>query len=360
MTSQAFHQPLLNWFWAQAADLPWRQDKNPYRIWLSEIMLQQTQITTVIPYFERFMENFPTVDALAAADQDTILKLWEGLGYYSRARNMHRTAQIVATDHNGHFPDSAAGLLELPGIGRYTAAAIASIAYGEATPVLDGNVIRVFSRLFDIADDVTQTSTKNQLWDLADEVMNPDHAGDYNQALMELGQKICKPRNPLCDKCPVREQCLAAERGVQSQRPVKAKKAKAPHYDVTVGLIRNTNGLLLIAKRPDDKLLGGLWEFPGGKQEAGESLQDCLKRELQEELAIDVSVGEFFIQVKHAFTHFKITLHVFECLHIGGEPQLIECADFAWVTEDQLSNYAFGKADRQVIAALHERRNMLF
>lgn len=358
--SDQFIAPLLAWFDTHAAELPWRQDRNPYRVWLSEVMLQQTQITTVIPYFDRFMENFPTVQMLAAADQDTVLKLWEGLGYYSRARNMHKAAQRVANELDGQFPTTAEGLQKLPGIGRYTAGAIASIAFDEPAPILDGNVIRVFSRLFDIDSDVTESATKNQLWDIAAQLVPQQNPGDYNQALMELGQKICKPKNPLCAECPISTYCQAYQKGTQAERPIKKKKAPTPHVDVTAGLIRNTQGELLIAKRPDDKLLGGLWEFPGGKQDDGETLQECLARELQEELGITVAVGAFFVQVKHAFTHFKITLHVFECDHVAGEPQAIECADWAWVSEEQLTNYAFGAADRQVIEALSQRRQMLF
>jgi A/G-specific adenine glycosylase len=299
---------------------------------------------------------------LAAAERDSVLKMWEGLGYYSRARNLHRAAQIVVEDFGGEFPNTAEALQQLPGIGRYTAGAIASIAFDESAPVLDGNVIRVFARLFDISADVSQTETKNDLWSIAEELVPKKSPGDYNQALMELGRTVCKPRNPLCEECPIRKFCRAYAENLQDERPVKKKRAPTPHYDVTAGLVRNGDGQLLIAKRPDDKLLGGLWEFPGGKQEDGESLQACLARELQEELAIVVEVGAFFVKVKHGFTHFKITLHVFECefLPEGGEPQAIECADWRWVAEDELEQYAFSAADRQVIAELNARGGMLF
>jgi len=358
----AFIHPLLNWYHAHAAALPWRVSQDPYRVWLSEIMLQQTQVTTVILYYERFLAVFPTVFELAGAERDSVLKMWEGLGYYSRARNLHKCAQMVAEEFGGKFPDSAESLQQLPGIGRYTAGAIASIAFDESAPVLDGNVIRVFARLFDISEDVSQTKTKNHLWDIAEELVPQENPGDYNQALMELGRMVCKPRNPLCEECPIREYCRAYAENLQDERPVKKKRAPTPHYDVTAGLIRNGNHQLLIAKRMDDALLGGLWEFPGGKQEDGESLPECLARELQEELAIQVEVGAFFVKVKHAYTHFKITLHVFECewLPKGGEPQAIECADWRWVTEDELEQFAFSAADRQVIEELNARSGMLF
>lgn len=357
----AFIPSLMRWYTEMAAALPWRVSTDPYRVWLSEIMLQQTQVTTVIPYYERFTAVFPTVEALAAADQDTVLKLWEGLGYYSRARNMHLAAKTVVEKHGGQFPTTADDLMTLPGIGRYTAGAIASIAFGEPTPVLDGNVIRVFSRLFDIDEDVTQSSVQNRLWELAEQLVPAANPGDYNQALMELGRTVCKPRSPLCGKCPVHDFCLAYQRGVQEGRPVKKKKAPTPHYDVTAGLIRNELNELLIAKRPDDKLLGGLWEFPGGKLDGNETLPECLQRELQEELGIQVEVGPFFVKVRHAYTHFKITLHVFECRYLpeGGSPQTLQCADWRWVAEADLGRYAFSAADRQVIEALNQRSYML-
>ena len=354
---------LLRWYDANKADLPWR-GAPPYHVWLSEVMLQQTQIDTVIPYYERFLEAYPTIHDLADAPLDDVLKQWEGLGYYSRARNLHKTAQIVSQQMNGEFPRSAVELQALPGIGAYTSGAVASIAFGESVPVVDGNVIRVLSRLLDVDEDVTQTSTKNKFWAIAEDLVPQKRAGDYNQSLMELGQKICTPRNPQCAECPVQAQCLAFANGTQAERPVKKKRAPTPHYDVAAGLIRNDDGKLLIAQRPNDGLLGGLWEFPGGKQEEGETLPECLKRELQEELAIEVEVQKFFVKVKHAFTHFKITLHAYECRYIGAidmydEPQTIEAQAWAWVTEDELDKYSFGKADRDVIAALRERKNML-
>ncbi len=359
-----FIPALLDWYDRRAADLPWRSTKpDAYRIWLSEIMLQQTRVDTVIPYYERFLTHYPDVQALAAASLDDVLKRWEGLGYYSRARNLHQTARIVAEENDGKFPKDVVGLLALPGIGRYTAGAIASIAYGVRAPVLDGNVMRVFARLTDLPDDVTQSATQKKLWSLADEWLPEEHSdgryGDYNQSLMELGRLVCTPKNPNCNGCPIREFCKAYVQGTQAERPVKKKKAPTPHYDVSAGLIRDGENRLLIGQRPLDGLLGGLWEFPGGKQENGETLPECLQRELREELAIEVEVGDLFVAVKHAFTHFKITLHAFECVYVSGPPQKIGVRDYAWVDEDDLDKYSFGKADRQVIAALKKRRGML-
>lgn len=361
----AFIEPLLAWFETTAADLPWRRTHDPYHIWLSEIMLQQTQVTTVIPYYERFLQAFPTIESLANAPQDDLMKQWEGLGYYSRVRNLQTAARQVMTEHNGVLPASADVLQTLKGIGRYTAGAVASIAFGEAAPVLDGNVIRVFARLYDIDDDVRQQRVKNAFWERAEALMAyvpAGRAGDYNQALMELGRTVCKPKNPDCHSCPVARHCAALAAGVQSERPVKTKKAPTPHYNVTCGLIWNAANELLIAKRPDDALLGGLWEFPGGKVEDGESLENCLARELNEELAIQVAVGPMYMKVKHAYTHFKITLHAFDCklLPESPAPQCVECAEFRWVTIRQLADYAFSRADRKIIADLLDRPNQLF
>ncbi len=351
---------LIEWFEQKAADLPWRQTDNPYYIWLSEIMLQQTQVTTVIPYYERFIQRFPTIKALAEASQDDLMKMWEGLGYYSRARNLQVAARQIMKDYGGKLPTSAAELRMLKGIGPYTAGAIASIAFGESAPVVDGNVIRVFSRVYNIEDDVRQQVTKNNIWELAVSLM-PDvpagRAGDYNQALMELGREICRPRNPLCIICPINQHCTAFKMGIQNERPVKSKKAPTPHYDVTCGVIRNNRDELLITKRPVDKLLGGLWEFPGGKVENGESFEEGLARELQEELGIEVDVGDFFIQVQHAYTHFKITLHAYECrlLPESPMPQCHDCDEFQWVHVDNLTDFAFGKADRKIVEELQQR-----
>jgi len=359
----SFAAALLAWYDQHAAELPWRGQADPYRIWLSEIMAQQTQLATVIPYYERFLAAYPSVQDLAAASLDEVLKLWEGLGYYRRARMLHACAQQVA--QLGGFPATLEGLLALPGVGRYTAAAIGSLAFGLRAAVLDGNVMRVLARWLDLPDDVTQARTQARLWQVAESALPQARIGDYNQAIMELGQRVCMPRKPACAACPLAPLgCRALANGTQAQRPVKAKRATIPHHQVACGLIRDETGRLLIAQRPTEGLLGGLWEFPGGKQEPGETLAECLARELREELAIEVQVGEHFISVDHAFTHFKITLHAYECRYIApllphAEPQTLGCQAWAWASEAELSRYSFGKADRLVIEALHARPRRL-
>ena len=335
--------------------MPWRGSKNPYRIWVSEIMLQQTQVETVKPYYQRWVKQFPTLNALASANLHEVLQLWQGLGYYSRARNLHKAAQKVMTEFGGKIPNDIDHLLTLPGIGRYTAGAIASIAFGADAAVLDGNVKRVLARLFNLSYDVKSPEGEKKLWELAESLVPHGKAGDYNQAVMDLGATICKPQNPLCDQCPLKKNCLAKKLGLQESRPVTKKKKPTPHYNVMAGIIRK-NGRVLIAQRPTDKLLGGMWEFPGGKLEAGESFEECLKREIKEELGIEINVGKRVLTLKHAFTHFKITLYVFEAEWKLGKARAIDVADFKWLSPRTLAAYPMGKTDRAIADWLNLKR----
>jgi A/G-specific adenine glycosylase len=342
----------LAWYAEHRRDLPWRNTPNAYNIWIAETMLQQTQVATVLPYYERFLARFPVVQALAAAPLDEVLKLWEGLGYYARARRLRAAAQMIVAEHAGRIPDAMDTLLALPGIGRYTAGAILSIAYGQDVPALDGNVRRVLSRLFAIAEDVTRDPGQRKLWALAESLLPPGQAGDFNQALMDLGATICTPRAPACARCPLAQDCLAHQMGQETQFPVRRPRRSAPHYQVTAGVVWDGLGRFLIAQRPLDSMLGGLWEFPGGKQESGESLADCLRRELREELGIEVAVGAPLAVVQHAYTHFRITLHAFHCEIVAGPPQALGCADWRWITLSDVGQFAFSAADRRIIAAL--------
>lgn len=338
---------LLEWYSQHARKLPWRDHPDPYAVWVSEIMLQQTRVETVISYFERWMELFPTVEALARASQQEVLAAWEGLGYYSRARNLHRAAQVVLEQHGGEIPADPAALRRLPGIGPYTAGAIASMSFGMDAAALDGNIRRELARVFDVRQPARSPQGERVLWELAQANLPPDRAGEYNQALMDLGSLICTPRSPDCQACPIEEGCQARALGVQEQRPVFLPKKSMPHYTVTAAVIRR-DCLLLIAQRPADGLLGGMWEFPGGKLQEDEDLPTCLKREIQEELGVVIAVGEPLGVYEHAYTHFAVTLHAFSCLLVSGEPQPLEASDLRWVTCKELLDYPMGKIDRQI------------
>ncbi len=353
----AFRRALLRWFAQHARTMPWRERPTPYRVWVSEVMLQQTQVATVIPYFDRFMARFPTVEALAAAPLEEVLKLWEGLGYYRRARHLHQAAQIIVEQHGGGIPQDEKALLALPGVGRYTAGAIRSIAFSLPAPILDGNVKRVLARLDDIEAPIDRTDTERRLWARAAQLVDPDQPGLFNQAFMELGSLVCRPHQPDCDHCPVRAFCLAYARGTQAQRPVRVPRKRIPHYHVAAGVIWHQADpeRFLIAQRPAAGMLGGLWEFPGGKQEPGETLPQTLARELMEELAIQVEVGEKLTVVKHAFSHFRITLHAFHARHLAGEPQTLGVDDWRWVTMDEAAAFPMAKTDRAILATLRER-----
>jgi A/G-specific adenine glycosylase len=317
-------------------------------------MLQQTRVETVIPYFETWMERFPTVEALARANLDQVLKCWEGLGYYARGRNLHRAAQIVVEQHGGRLPASRQALIALPGIGPYTAGAILSLAFGLDAAVLDGNVRRVLYRLLALEDDPRDGKTRDGLWALAEYCIPPGKAGRFNEALMDLGATVCKPRGPECSRCPLHSDCRAYALGTPESYPPITRRAPTPHFDVTAGVIWRGD-LLLIAQRPLDGLLGGMWEFPGGKREPGESLPECLVRELREEMQIEVDVGRPLTVVKHAFTHFRITVHAFECQYrSAGEPERIGVHDWRWVHPSELDALAFPVVDQKIVAVLRE------
>ena len=335
--------------------MEWRDTEDPYKIWVAEVMLQQTQVTTMSDYYRRFIHRFPTIRDLAESDLGDVMKVWEGLGYYGRARNLHRAAGEILRRFGGNVPDTLDDLLSLPGIGRYTAGAILSIKFGKPVPILDGNVLRVLTRIFRITGNVGRADTRNVLWSLAEELLPEKRVRDFNQALMELGALVCKSKHPLCVSCPVSEFCEAKRLGMQADLPVRSPRNAVPHYNVTAGIIWK-DGKFLITLRPPRGLLGGLWEFPGGKQEEGESLEECLQREIREELGIEIEVGDPLVSVKHAYSHFRITLHVFPCRYIGGQIQLRECDDYCWIDEGDLDVFAFPAADRKVIEVLRNKK----
>ncbi len=346
-----FSKKLLAWYEQNKRDLPWRKTRDPYRIWLSEILLQQTRVQAVIPYYEKFLARFPDVFALANAPLDDVLKTWEGAGYYARARSLHRTAQMIANERGGKFPRTVENLLELPGIGKYTAGAIASIAFNADEPLVDGNVARVLCRYFGIREDVKASATQEQLWDIATELLPIGHAREFNQALMELGATMCIPKNPRCPLCPVQKNCAARKLGLQNVLPTKRARQELPHKIIAAGVIYK-RGRILIQQRLSKGLLGGLWEFPGGKVEPNEHLEQCVTREVREELGIEVRVGEEIIVVEHAYSHFSITLHAFRCEFVSGRVKISSAQKFKWVRPRELEQYAFPAANKKIIAGL--------
>jgi len=351
-----FSEKILNWYARQGRKLPWRGSLNPYSVWVSEIMLQQTRVEAVIPYFARWLERFPSIVELAAASEQNVLSLWEGLGYYSRARNLHKAARIVMEEYGGQLPSDLIKLRSLPGIGRYTVGAIASMAFGQDVATLDANIRRIFARVFDVAQAADSAAGEDALWKLAESHLPRGQAGDYNQALMDLGATICLSKKPRCLLCPLSRLCQAFQLGIQEQRPVLKPKADVPHYIVTAAIIQR-DGKVLLAKRPSKGLLGGMWEFPGGKIEENETLEHCLKREIREELDAAIQVGEPFGVYQHAYTHFSITLHAFLCELTGDEPRPVEAADLSWVSPVELPHYPMGKVDRQIARKLVLREN---
>ncbi len=352
--STLFTEQLLEWYANHARELPWRDHLDPYAVWVSEIMLQQTRVETVIPYFLRWMERFPSVEVLANASQQEVLTLWEGLGYYSRARNLHQAAQMVVEIYGGKLPEDPSELQRLPGIGAYTAGAIASMAFGKDEPALDGNIRRVLARLFNVELPARSLEGERRLWELAGEHLPAGQAGKYNQALMDLGAMVCTPRDPDCQRCPVSECCQAYALGLQEQRPLRLSRPETPHHIVTAAVIWRDEKVLL-TQRPQQGLLGGLWEFPGGKLQPGEDLVSCLQREINEELGVEIQVEGSLGVYKHAYTHFKVTLHAFAChLKNSAQPQPLQVDDLRWVEASELAAYPMGKIDRQIAQHLQE------
>ena len=350
---EAVRRNLLAWFRREARDLPFRRTRDPYLIWLSEIILQQTRVEQGLPYYERFAAAFPTVEALAAAPEDAVLKLWEGLGYYTRARNLHAAAKEICGRHGGHFPAEASLLQMLPGVGRYTAGAVASIAFGERVPVVDGNVKRVLSRLCYIADSIDDPAVEKDIWRIAGELVPTRKPGDFNQAMMELGARICTPRDPRCDACPLAEQCEALLSGDPESLPVRNAKKQVPHREMVVAAIEK-DGRWLVGRRPHGGMLGGLWEFPGGGVKPRETHQQALCRECQEELGIDVRVGGLVAVVRHAYTHLRVTLNVYRCTIASGELAPKTHTELRWVLPDEFDQYAFPKANHKFLPLLGE------
>ncbi len=348
-------QHLLTWYQQVGRDLPWRNIDDPYRIWISEIMLQQTQVKTVMPYYERWLERFPTVHHLAKADQQEVLKLWQGLGYYARARNLHQAAQVIVEQHNGQFPATFDEVVALPGIGQTTAGGILSSAYNQPVAILDGNVKRVLARV--MALPVPPRKALQSLWQYSETLLDPDNPRDFNQALMDLGATICTPKQPNCPACPWQDFCQAHSLNLQHQLPMRETRSPLPTKTIGVAVIRDDQGKILIDRRPQKGLLGGLWEFPGGKVEPDETIQACIQREIQEELGIEIAVDDHLITIEHTYSHFHVVLNVYNCRHLSGEPQPIECDEIKWVTAAELDQYPFPNANVKIIEAIRQGGN---
>ena len=345
---------LLTWYEREQRQLPWRGHADAYAVWVSEIMLQQTRVETVIPYFERWMQRFPTIQSLASSTQQQVLSLWEGLGYYSRARNLHKAAQVVVEQYAGQLPQDRVNLEKLPGIGAYTAGAIASIAFGKDEAALDGNIRRVLARVFAVRTPARSPAGEKELWELARRCLPPGRAGDYNQALMDLGSAVCTPHAPQCLICPLLEICAGHKLGLQEKLPVIPPRQKIPHLTVAAAVVRRAD-TVLIAQRAQSDLLGGMWEFPGGTLENDETFEEGLQREIREELNTAVLIEGPFGIYNHAYTHFTVTLHAFLCRLAGPEPQAIEASQLRWVQPGALASFPMGKIDRQIANRLeHE------
>lgn len=349
-----FSSDLLAWYDSQKRDLPWRINRDPYRVWVSEIMLQQTRVETVRPYYANFMEKFPTIGALAEAPEDEVLKAWEGLGYYSRARNLQTAAREVQARYGGVVPDSPEEIATLKGVGPYTAGAILSIAYEKAEPAVDGNVMRVFSRLLYLTDDIAKPATRIKIEHLVRQVIPHGRAGDFNQALMELGAMVCVPRTPQCLTCPVFDYCMARQEGVQEDLPIKGKAKPPRPIHLQVGVIMK-EGKVLINKRPETGLLAGMWEFPMVETdvERDAAKQEVLANGIRERFGIDIEVIDMLGDVQHTFSHLQWNMQVRSCDWIDGE-ELPPHARFVEI--DELDTYTFPGAHHK-IRDLMQKRN---
>jgi len=346
---------LTKWYNINRRKLPWRASKNPYHIWASEMMLQQTQVNTVIPYYQRFLKKFADVEALAAADLQDVLKLWEGLGYYSRARNFHKAAQAVVSEHRGIVPDDREMFLALPGVGDYIAAAVLSIAFDRPLAVVDGNVKRVFARLFEIDSPVNVSASYKIFQAKANELLDVSDPATFNQAVMELGALVCKPAKPDCAVCPLSKWCVSLEKNHTDRYPVKQKKAPVPHYYMAVGVVFKKDKVLIV-RRPVEKMLGGLWEFPGGRLQAKEKAENACTRIIAEKVNLKVAVESKLTRIQHAYTHFKITADIFICTLVSGRVRRNGPTDHCWVTLSALEKYPFPTSNHKFISKLMKDR----
>ncbi len=342
---------LLDWYRTNKRAMPWRETRDPYAIWISEAMLQQTRVETVIPYWQRFLNLFPDVHALATADLDDVLGAWAGLGYYSRARNLQAAARLIDERHGGRLPDDAETLQTLPGIGRYTAGALASIAFDRPEPVLDGNVKRVLTRLLGIREDIAQPAVLERLWKEAGTLARGPHPGDLNQALMELGATVCTSRTPRCAGCPISQFCDARAEGDAESLPIKARKKPARRVEAVAALVTR-RGRALAVRRPPRGLLGGLWDLPGGDLAAGEMPRAGLARTLRERTGLEITRASAIGTVEHLFTHRKLTLHVYRASTSTNRIRLDGFAGHKWLAPGAISSLPHASMTAKALALL--------
>lgn len=358
-----FQRRLLKWFDENQRDLPWRKNKTPYGIWISEIMLQQTQVATVIDYYTRFMKRFPSVKKLAAADEAEVLKLWEGLGYYRRARQLHAAAKIVIEKHAGRFPTRFDDVLALPGIGRYTAGAILSISQDQTLPILEGNTIRLFARLMEMKVDPKLSASQKTLWEFSENLLPKKRCGDFNQALMEVGNQICSPKNPRCLICPINEFCPTAIKGLQLQIPVASKKMKYENLHEAVILVQRKNKYLIRQCGPGERW-ENLWDFPRleiasaatqtkrktGQTQTTESdleIANSLRKSLHKLTGLKADLARTEIRLQHAVTRFRITLDCYRAENLSGRMKKMKTAA-RWATLEEISDIPMSTTGRKI------------
>lgn len=350
---QAFRRQLLAWYKRYERDLPWRENRDPYRVWVSEVMLQQTQVATVRDYFKRFMAAFPSVHDLAAADEQEVLRLWEGLGYYRRARGLHAAAKAVSHELDGEFPDTVEQLMKLPGIGRYTAGAIVSIAYDKPAPILEANTIRLLARLIALQDDPTKSAGQKKLWSVAEELLPRKQVSRFNQALMELGSLVCTPREPKCDSCPVESLCQARQMGVVDQLQPTTKKKQYTELREAAVVVRRADQVLVRQCGANERW-AGLWDFPrfGVESEGPLFATQELETKLVDLLGVRASLGPLIKTLKHGVTRYRITLDCYQATHQGGRLKSSKAKPAAWVTPEQLGDYPLSTTGRKIAKLL--------
>ncbi|MDE0088864.1 MAG: A/G-specific adenine glycosylase [Candidatus Poribacteria bacterium] len=348
---QEFREALLTWFKKYQRKLPWRGIDEPYRIWVSEVMLQQTQVKKVVDYYERFIERFPNVKQLAAAPLQDVLKVWEGLGYYARARNLHKAAQFIIKEFDGEIPKDYATFRKLPGVGDYSAAAVHSIAFNKPYAAVDGNIKRVLARLYLIDAPINEASSAKHFQRKADDLLDQDEPGLFNQAMMELGATVCRPQSPTCLVCPVNMFCDAFHSARQDEFPHRRKTKPTPEHHIAACVIYKASKVLIV-QRPLDGLLGGLWEFPNGQIGENETAEDACIRHITDVVNLSVTNVKYLTRVKHAFTHFKIVVDVFQCDYLLGEVTLNGPINAKWVTLTALQDYPLPRATHKFLDKL--------